>query len=197
MEQRVEMRNLVQRAVDLLGSPEVAIDDLHGPKLYSRFLKGLLATPMAQVNPSATLAPPQPQRHRVNSGPEQSQPMTEEQSPPVYLLDTLPPPKQNAMTFDQDPSLSVLPTYNIGPDGNFDQNAIGLTTSRLFSPPLPFDNDLLVSMTNTSVWGETTLPGKPICYIAPHDTTITLQSHRIQLDERIQQSGWRCCYAEY
>ncbi|OSX58940.1 hypothetical protein POSPLADRAFT_1049102 [Postia placenta MAD-698-R-SB12] len=48
-ERRVEIRDLVQRVIDLLSSPEVAIDDRHGPKLYSRFLQGLLATPMARV----------------------------------------------------------------------------------------------------------------------------------------------------
>ncbi|KAG8213378.1 hypothetical protein J3R82DRAFT_11872 [Butyriboletus roseoflavus] len=48
-ERRQEIRTLVQEAVDLLGAPEVFVDDKHGPKLFSRFLAGLLAT--QSVNP--------------------------------------------------------------------------------------------------------------------------------------------------
>ncbi|PPR05790.1 hypothetical protein CVT24_006845 [Panaeolus cyanescens] len=48
---RVEIRALVQRVIDLLGSPEVAIDERHGPKIYSRFLEKLLAKPMARLDP--------------------------------------------------------------------------------------------------------------------------------------------------
>jgi hypothetical protein len=50
MEQRVEIRSLVQQVVDLLGSPDVAIDDRHGPKLYARFLKGLLSSSVVKGN---------------------------------------------------------------------------------------------------------------------------------------------------
>ncbi|CAA7267126.1 unnamed protein product [Cyclocybe aegerita] len=50
-DQRVDIRNLVQKVIDLLGSPEVAIDERHGPKLYSRFLEKLLAKPMARLDP--------------------------------------------------------------------------------------------------------------------------------------------------
>jgi len=51
-EKRSEIRALVQKAIDLLGSPEVAIDNRHGPKLYARFLEGLLALPMAKLDHS-------------------------------------------------------------------------------------------------------------------------------------------------
>ncbi|KAL4064986.1 hypothetical protein V8B97DRAFT_2105687 [Scleroderma yunnanense] len=43
-ERRKEIRTLVQEAVDLLGSEEVALDEKHAPSLYSRFLAGLLAS---------------------------------------------------------------------------------------------------------------------------------------------------------
>lgn len=46
-ERRQEIRTLVQEAVDLLGAPEVYVDDKHGPKLFSRFLAGLLAAQSA------------------------------------------------------------------------------------------------------------------------------------------------------
>lgn len=44
VERRKEIRTLVQEAVDLLGSSDVAIDEKHAPSLYSRFLAGLLAS---------------------------------------------------------------------------------------------------------------------------------------------------------
>ncbi|KAK7690923.1 hypothetical protein QCA50_006026 [Cerrena zonata] len=50
-QERAEVRQLVGRVADLMGSPEVAVDDRHYPKLYSRFLKGLLDTPMAKYDP--------------------------------------------------------------------------------------------------------------------------------------------------
>lgn len=37
-----ELVNLIQRLIDLLGSDGVAINDRHTPKLYARFLDGLL-----------------------------------------------------------------------------------------------------------------------------------------------------------
>lgn len=53
---RIEIRSLIQSAIDLLGGPEVSVDDRHYPKLYSRFLGKLLDTPFAQVD----LPPPLP-----------------------------------------------------------------------------------------------------------------------------------------
>ncbi|GJJ13017.1 hypothetical protein Clacol_007266 [Clathrus columnatus] len=51
--QEKEIIDLVQRLIDLLGSDEVAIDNRHTPKLYSRFLTDILAqhkkTHMKQV----------------------------------------------------------------------------------------------------------------------------------------------------
>ncbi|THH07455.1 hypothetical protein EW145_g3361 [Phellinidium pouzarii] len=49
MEQRKEIETLVRGIIDLLSSPEVVVDDKHSPKLWARFLDGLLATPMAKV----------------------------------------------------------------------------------------------------------------------------------------------------
>lgn len=74
LQKRHEIRQLVQRVVDLLGSNEIAIDDRHGPKLYSKFLRNLLAAPMARVEP--VLTPPAPGAARkqnlstLASGPE-------------------------------------------------------------------------------------------------------------------------------
>ncbi|ETW82984.1 hypothetical protein HETIRDRAFT_383013, partial [Heterobasidion irregulare TC 32-1] len=43
-DRRKEITGIVQRAVDFLDSPDIAIDDRHGPRLYSRFIRGLLAS---------------------------------------------------------------------------------------------------------------------------------------------------------
>lgn len=53
--QREEIQNLVRAIIDLLSDPEVVVDERHSPKLWARFLDGLLATPMAkvQLSPSA------------------------------------------------------------------------------------------------------------------------------------------------
>ncbi|KAG6374465.1 hypothetical protein JVT61DRAFT_4508 [Boletus reticuloceps] len=64
-ERRQEIRTLVQEAVDLLGAPEVVVDDKHGPKLFSRFLAGLLAT--QNVNPD-TLSPISKSSHLRRTG---------------------------------------------------------------------------------------------------------------------------------
>lgn len=49
IEQRRDIQQSVKDLIDLLSSPEVVADDKHSPKLWSRFLAGLLATPMAKV----------------------------------------------------------------------------------------------------------------------------------------------------
>ena len=40
---------MIRGIIDLLSSPEVVVDDRHSPKLWSRFLDGLLATPAAKI----------------------------------------------------------------------------------------------------------------------------------------------------
>ncbi|KAJ7127063.1 hypothetical protein C8R44DRAFT_593328, partial [Mycena epipterygia] len=62
-DKRQEIRGLVKNAIDLLGSPDVSMDEKHGPNLYARFLKGLLAAPLAKADPSRQRRPV-----RSNSG---------------------------------------------------------------------------------------------------------------------------------
>ncbi|TDL17369.1 hypothetical protein BD410DRAFT_776153 [Rickenella mellea] len=52
MDQRIEIRTLVQGIIDLLSSPEIFVDDRHAPKQWSKFLAGLLDTPMAKLEVS-------------------------------------------------------------------------------------------------------------------------------------------------
>lgn len=47
-DKRIEIRDLIGRLIDVM--EEIAVDDRHCPKLYAKFLAGLLATPMAGVD---------------------------------------------------------------------------------------------------------------------------------------------------
>ncbi|KAJ7067184.1 hypothetical protein C8F01DRAFT_1365332 [Mycena amicta] len=42
IDKRQEIRRLVREVISILGSPDVSVDESHGPNLYARFLEGLL-----------------------------------------------------------------------------------------------------------------------------------------------------------
>ncbi|TFK49594.1 hypothetical protein OE88DRAFT_357610 [Heliocybe sulcata] len=152
-EQRVEIRRLVQKVIDLLGSPEVSIDDRHGPKLYSRFLKGLLAAPIAQVDQKADVKRNHSQRaqkpsagsdHTVEPVYDVSQ--SNHPSPDSgYSLS--PPPSNEAMSFNQfAPASTGVDPFVSRPANGVDPSALGMNWSELFQPPLPGDEDLMQTM---------------------------------------------------
>ena len=154
-EQRQESYNLIQKVIDALGSPEVAVDDKHGPKLYSRLLKGLLAT--------VKLDAPYPGRRTPSR--------------------TRRPPSKNSFSFASNatsPSRSSLsPVLNIshvhsilaedgqsspgdGSSGGSPSSMTGLNLQEFFAPPLPFDGELLHSvqnLTSSTEWDGMALPG--------------------------------------
>jgi hypothetical protein len=72
LERRREIRSLVQEAVNLLQSPEVAIDERHGPRLYAKFLRRLLNSPLAALEPPS----PAPARSPTATSSRRSQPPT-------------------------------------------------------------------------------------------------------------------------
>jgi hypothetical protein len=165
-DQRLEIRGLVQQVVDLLGSKEVAIDDRHGPKLYSRFLKGLLASRMARDDvPSPgsrrTSLPKARNKsaHSQTSTPDQehfSQSSFDLPSPTTSTrLSMSPHPTEAAMSFDQfapvsagiDPFVTGQAPAPNGMDQN--QNGLGMNIP-FFQPPLPFDDEILLSMQSLS-----------------------------------------------
>jgi hypothetical protein len=77
--------------IDLFSSSDVALDDRHGPKLYARFLKGLL---------NASLTTSAGSRHETR----QSSIVTEDDihSSPLAGTNSLsPPPSKASMSFDQ------------------------------------------------------------------------------------------------
>ncbi|KII89885.1 hypothetical protein PLICRDRAFT_108635 [Plicaturopsis crispa FD-325 SS-3] len=170
-EQREEIRSLVQQVIDLLGSPDIAIDDRHGPKLYSRFLKGLLATPMARVDSQS----PSDLKTRQPSLPRQSSSETSIESitgSSVYVTSpgedaplSPQPTSATSMAFDQfapllDGAESLAPT---GRRASLDtQPMLNMDATDLFRPPLPFDDELLQSMQQLSnhAWHDTAIPGE-------------------------------------
>ena len=174
-EKRLEIRGLVQRVAELLGSAEIAIDDRHGPKLYSRFLQGLLATPMAIVD---TLSPNGLMNHghhsnrrvarKHKSGSERSidvsatsvSPSASHSASKPLLADTL----LDAFTsVAGNPSATIQDQYG-SPSALLDQtnSAPALDAIDWLPTPLPFDDELLQSMQSVqnSVWGrDLSMPG--------------------------------------
>jgi hypothetical protein len=189
-EMRTEIRQLVQSVIDLLGSPAVAIDDRHGPKLYSRFLEKLLNKPMA-ISPGATTstslhtrklrraknssdaaAPPPPPPlppYSAELPPELSSSfdasgMMYDQPSPSTTHSLSPPPTSAALSFDQFAPLGGCDPFA---SSSATQNAIntseGLSIGDFFSPPLPFDPDIMQSfqsLTDPNEWYDISFPGK-------------------------------------
>ncbi|GJE88589.1 Zn(II)2Cys6 transcription factor [Phanerochaete sordida] len=147
--QRQQIRERVQQVIDLLGSPEVAIDEQHSPKLYSRFLKGLLDKAAARLDrsPAAARKPlkaksespmvPKVELHgsALAARPSSSTPSSarpslspEPETSPSALL-------ENYVPFSQEPDVLAMDV-----------------SSPFFAPPLPF-NELLPSMADSAIMG--------------------------------------------
>jgi len=166
-ERRQEIHTLVQEAVDLLGAPEVVVDDKHGPKLFSRFLAGLLAT--QNVNPD-TLSPSSSKnvhlrrngsRSKVKgkdpSGSSSSSPLrsygpgSELLSPPSFSESSS--PAQQVVPLEGNSRGHSPSTVNLG---------LGLYAADIYQgAPMPVDQELLDSIQFLSdpVWQDTTMPG--------------------------------------
>jgi hypothetical protein len=166
MEQRLQIRSQVQSVVDLLGSHEVVIDDKHGPKLYARFLKRLLAAPMAKVEAHASVQRPlsvstpnrQPRPSRPSTSPDRDQiqergttggllaSAAAEAPSPESNSSLSPPPNQAATSFDHfAPVTAGIDPFNhyinIDPD----------TSDYGMFAPLPYD-EILGSLTDPNEW---------------------------------------------
>jgi hypothetical protein len=180
----VEIRGLVQKVIDLLGSPAVAIDDRHGPKLYSRFLEKLLAKPMARLDPmspatAANAALPRIKQRRPKSSSGQTPdsatgafeiPTTVYNHPSPSTSSSLsPPPTEAALSFDS--FAPVGATDPFGPETSLSVNSAStdgtgvgglMMADEFFQPPLPFDDHIvqsLQSLTDPSGWQDISLPG--------------------------------------
>ncbi|KAI0833291.1 hypothetical protein BC628DRAFT_1424797 [Trametes gibbosa] len=165
-ETRVEIRSLVEEVADFLGSPDVAVDDRHGPKLYSRFLKGLLQTPLASVDhsPSALKRSMRPLAHAPPS--PDSRPGSSSPMPPTPVSVTQPVPEEPAGGKEQEqeyePPMSGDAQMFDGLDlGYPDQQGQTIRATELYTPPLPFDHELLQSMQSLTDpnWSNLVMPG--------------------------------------
>ena len=156
-ETRVEIRGLVKDVANFLGSPEVALDDRHGPMMYSRFLHDLLETPLASVDHSPAalkraarlLSPQPPPQPDLASGHQPSQASSSTATPTSNVHS--PAPAHDPHVYDD--SLGM----------QFDsQSTQPADTSGMYAAPLPFDNDLLQSMQTLtdSNWSNMILPGE-------------------------------------
>ena len=150
---------MVEEAANFLGSPDVAIDDRHGPKMYSRFLHGLLDTPLASVDHSpAALKRAARSAGSSSASPEIRQSHVEIPDPPAVSI----PPLQAPVTV-----MPASDSHMYEPLGmRYNQSSQPVDPAELFAPPLPFDDDLLHSMQTVTDanWANMVIPGQ-LCFI--------------------------------
>ncbi|KAF9069221.1 hypothetical protein BDP27DRAFT_737390 [Rhodocollybia butyracea] len=157
---RAEICARVQSVIDFFSDPSIAIDNRHGPKLYARFLKGLLASPMVADPNSPNSKPARRKSNQYKLSPAQNNDSTdftsnmynqafEHASPATTTHSLSPPPSQAAMSFEQfapaggviDPFAPVLPGYD----------------SAMMDYIIPDDG--LQSLTDPSMWPDVTASG--------------------------------------
>ncbi|KAI0749472.1 hypothetical protein C8Q80DRAFT_1269350 [Daedaleopsis nitida] len=153
---RVELRTMVEDTANFLGSPDIGIDDRHAPKMYSRFLHGLLDSPHANVDYSPTAlkratrslatSPADSTSDRPSASPVMPAPVASV-SPATHVA-ARSEGTADAQMFD---GLGLEYVEQLSPvDG-----------AGLYAPPLPFDPELLQSMQSLtdSTWSSMVLPG--------------------------------------
>jgi hypothetical protein len=146
LEQRAEIIRIVERAVEFLSAPDIGVDDRHGPRLYSRFISGLLER--VRTPPTTSYRSSRSKRkspgfsatvHHANLTPPVARPA-------VASLNYFEPlPKRTTTPFDH-----FAFSTESDPSALAGTGALGLTASEFFHSPLPFDNDLLESMQSLS-----------------------------------------------
>ncbi|KAH7884540.1 hypothetical protein F5I97DRAFT_1468711 [Phlebopus sp. FC_14] len=164
-QRRVAIRTLVQEAVDLLGAPEVALDDKHGPKLFSRFLADLLAS--TDTSLATELRSSSKSSGRRVSGKGKGHAREQSQAPSVSeLLSEVPSPSYpDSPSPVQNPAHIDGSSYGITRDPSFlnigSNDDSMIRHSEFFQHPMLFDADLLESMQFMAhpSWQDTTVPG--------------------------------------
>ena len=148
LEQRAEIIRIVERAVEFLSAPDIGVDDRHGPRLYSRFIAGLLErvrTPPTNSYRSSRSKRKSPgfsaTVHHANLTPPVSKPAVANLNYNYFE----PLPKRTTTPFDH-----FAFSTESNPSALADTGALGLTASEFFHSPLPFDSDLLESMQSLS-----------------------------------------------
>ncbi|KAF9525684.1 hypothetical protein CPB83DRAFT_896852 [Crepidotus variabilis] len=187
IEERTDIRARVQSVIDLLGSPQVALDERHGPKLYSRFLEKLLSRPMAKHDPmtspasssSANRSRPPPRRTKGNGS--SNNPSDTDSQPPSSSYDAAtfdlpptvfnhpspsnslsPPPTSVALSFDHFAPLGGIdPFAPTGLPSVINATETGGLSNGLFDPPLSFDPEIMQSyqsLTDPNAWNDISFP---------------------------------------
>ncbi|THH04079.1 hypothetical protein EW146_g10269, partial [Bondarzewia mesenterica] len=148
-ERRKEIIDVVQRAVDFLNSPDIAIDDRHVPRLYSRFIGGLLES----VRDQSSSTSPHRLSQRMSTKAKSSPPVTpdnEQQFLPTSMSSLAylgHPPSQLATAVNPHALVSSGADYFLQvPQNTLDAGALGIATSDLFRQPLPFEPEFLQSI---------------------------------------------------
>jgi len=155
-ERRAEIQHHVQSVIDLLGSPKVAIDDRHGPKIYSRFIEKLLNKALLPTSPNSSTYSPSRNRFRrpkttsqtkrPSSSPEMTSPLENSQSmyshpsPSTTSNSFSPPPTSDALSFEQFAPVGGLDPFAHNSVSQVDGMATG---GDFFQPPLPLDPEIL------------------------------------------------------
>ncbi|KAJ7593031.1 hypothetical protein C8J56DRAFT_1023845 [Mycena floridula] len=162
-ETRTEILQLIQSAIDFLSSPEVAIDERHGPKVHARFLRGLLA----KVD--------KPSRSRKGSRRPKSSSSSAAPSPglrhesPASTANSLSPPALDSVLPSFDHQFSPPNGQEYFQPSNYGQQPMSnsnlemnVNMSDFFYPPLSFDPDIMDSMASLTdpVWQDmASIPG--------------------------------------
>lgn len=169
VDKRYEIRDVVGKVADLFASPEIAIND-HGPKLYSKFLRGLLDSPLARVDPTSPPGPSRKARPTLQpstQGSNESQPSDRASS-----ISLSPAPRQEALSFDTFAPIGSTDPFVPSHAGATNSLALHIggtdeySMSDFFNPPLPFDDAIMRSMQSlTGEWQDTLVPSCVLIFI--------------------------------
>ena len=180
---------MIQKVIDALG--EVAIDDKHGPKLYSRLLKGLLATVKLDAPYPGRRAP----SHTRKPSSRNSSLLSPGASPPSTSSTSPTRPTVTHLNISQIQADDGRSSPGDGSSGGSPSSMQGLHVQEFFAPPLPFDGELLHSMqdlTSSREWEGMALPGahRPSTVVAFRRLIVPIGFPRMELDGRVA-TFWR------
>lgn len=180
-DERVQIHRLINDLIEVLSSPEIIIDDRHGPKLWSRFLQGMLDTPTAQIDLAPNLLKLSHRRSKKrnlaqsSSSGDQNREGASNHSSPSSRYSHSPPPIQYPFSSQLDgamaPAVQGTSFANIYTSNTAQgsPNSLPTTFPDYYTGPLGFDNDFIQSMQSmedTSIWQGNNLPGAFI-FVSP------------------------------
>ena len=143
-EQRTKIHKLVRGLIDLLSSDDVVVDYRHSPKLWSRFLDGLLATPNASMDIPPTAAKGESastrkssRKSNIQSGASSSKGTSSNPSTPS-VNENLPlasPPVTSPATENTLTSSAVAHTSQTGPNAQTMSQSNSMYNYQTTAPP--------------------------------------------------------------